>query len=131
MFFFIKKKKIFFFKIFIFTIFILVNYNFFLNSYLVIKYNNQKRQTLSYGYCNKEGFGYVDYILKKYQFKNNIKIENNNFQFYPDISGLFYKFDKFYDDSFLILINNSKNINRFYPNYTVLDKFDNCYLLKK
>ncbi len=50
--------------------------NFFYNFYYVATTNLYDRMNYHYGYCNKNGFGFISQINKKYKFKKNIKIYN-------------------------------------------------------
>ena len=45
-----------------------------LNSYLILKNNYHVRLIHTYGFCEKESFGYVENINKRFKFQKNIKM---------------------------------------------------------
>lgn len=110
----------------------LANYfNFFLNSYLIIKNDFNKRMILNHGYCDKEGYGYVKDTLRKYKITQNIKVINKLDNYYPNIEGYFYKNNKKFVNEYLILVNFSeKQISSYLIKYQIKDKNNNCYLLQ-
>ena len=107
-------------KFFLYLIIILsiaVNYNFFLNTYTLIKNDYSKRLISTYGICEKEGYGFVKIISDKFDIDlNNFKdLENqwreealdflntseNN---WPEIINLFFK--SIVVKNLIFLINN-------------------------
>lgn len=129
----------------IITVVLLEFYKIPYNSYLLIKRPFEERMISNYGYCDKEGYGYVKYIIKKYNIDNNLTIINKNPS--PGIYGLLeLKNDK--NDDKIVLINFPETINKkifdqqikkywFDENYIDISKFKlihqygNCYYLKK
>ena len=101
--------------------------NFFYNVYYVIKNNYQSRLNYHYGYCEKESYGYIDYLYKKYNFENNIKIINA--EQYPTSEWFFFDLNKNMDEDYTILLNNNKKIDL--NNFEIIHNFENCFLLKK
>ena len=107
--------------------------DFFRKFYIIMMNNYDQRITNSYSYCNLSSIGFINYLNKKYKFKDPPEIIN-----YNGVSEywIFFKFRKKYDDNFIILLNeqkiydnNNKKIN--IKNYFIIEKFDDCYLLKK
>ena len=129
----------------IITVVLLEFYKIPYNSYLLIKRPFEERMISNYGYCDKEGYGYVKYIITKYNIDNNLTIINKNPS--PGIYGLLeLKNDK--NDDKIVLINFPETINKkifdqqikkywFDENYIDISKFKlihqygNCYYLKK
>ena len=69
-------------------IFITTN-NFFYNFYYILKTNISDRMIYHYGYCQKNGFGFIKYINNKHKLNKNIKIYNS--VEYPLSDWFFYK----------------------------------------
>ena len=125
------KKKNKFFLVLILSLFVTVNYQFFFNTYNILKNDYSKRMLSIYGYCSKEGYGFTKFIYEKYKPENNLKLINGKPETYPSINGLFYNKDKFISKNFIILINYEKNLLLNFENYKVLEKNKNCYFLEK
>ena len=123
---FFKKKLIN--KIFTIILFFLtISYtNFFLNIYLLINQPIETRLTNGYGYCDKQGYGFIKKYSNKYNFKNNTKIINSNENLFPN-SGLFI--DQFHINEHYeyIIIINSRELP---PKKKILEQEFNCYILK-
>jgi len=107
-----KKKDLKVILILILILFILVFFRTFHNIYVIYKNDYQTRLTKSYGFCDKQGYGFVRSIIKKNNIRDNIRIINysNNF---ASIDSLFYNFDKnkIYNENYLILLNYNNNHN--------------------
>lgn len=109
-----------------------------LNSYSITKKNYQIRLIDNYGYCEKESYGYIDKINKKFGTTKNI--ESFNFDNYPKSSSVFfYKIKNIFDDKKIIILNyDSDNalktmyFKNTFKNYKILDNYKNkCFLLEK
>lgn len=123
--------------------------NFFLDTYIILKSNVEKRLTKVYGYCENESFGFINKILNssnsKYNIKYNIKVlhENDNFSF-NNSSWFYYKTNKQYNTDKIILINNKNSLKLLNDNqfeltfqnnnlgsFKIIEQFDNCFFLDK
>lgn len=112
-------------------IFLGAYFNFFLNTHLIFKNDFKKRMILSHGYCEKEGYGFVEYTLNKYKLNQNIRVINSQSNNYPDIWGYFYKNNQKFIKEYLILINfNEEQLSAYLNNFKIKEKKNNCYLLQ-
>lgn len=121
-------------KFFLYLIIILsmaVNYNFFLNTYTLIKNDYSKRLISIYGICEKEGYGFAKLISDKYDLKYNVNIINGEPSLYPSIGGLFYDKKKILSKDYIILINFKNKVNKKFPNFKIIEQIENCYFIKK
>ena len=121
-------------KFFLYLIIILsmaVNYNFFLNTYTLIKNDYSKRLISIYGICEKEGYGFAKLISDKYDLKYNMNIINGEPSLYPSIAGLFYDKNKILSKDYIILINFKNKVNKEFPNFKIIEQIENCYFIKK
>ena len=121
-------------------IFLIFN-NFFYNFYYVATAKLQDRMNYHYGYCNKNGFGFINQINKQYKLQKNIKIYN--FIKNPNSEWFFYKPNEEYYLNKYILINghdlNIKNniifdINldgQISGNFKILDSYENCFFIER
>ncbi len=116
------------------------------NNYLLIKRPYEERMISAYGYCEKEGYGYIKFIINKFNLdKKNITIINQNPT--PSIYGLLQLVPNEDADN-IILINfyesvENKIINgvikKFWfeetylnlSNYNLSHRYGNCFYLKK
>ena len=75
----LKKFKI---NIFFFILLLLVfanKFDFFLNTYIILKNNAHSRLIDNYGYCNPQAYGFIKDVYNKYNLhKYNIKTSNKN-----------------------------------------------------
>ena len=114
--------------------FILIFFKTFNNLYVIERNNYEMRLTKNYGYCDKQGYGFVRSTINKNKIKENIGIINN-FNSLAAIDGLFYNFNKDYNENYLILLNyENKNSPIIFNNiiYEILDNYNNqCFLIKK
>ena len=111
-------------------LFLIIYFNFFENVYIIYKSNFNERLVSNYGYCEKNSYGFIKFIEKKYKTNKNISIQND--EIYPSSQAFIYKPKKENNKKFLILLNhneNKKTIN--IKNYSIIEKFKNCYYLKK
>tara|TARA_B100000959_G_C14784885_1_gene543077 strand:- start:467 stop:853 length:387 start_codon:yes stop_codon:yes gene_type:complete len=119
-----NKKKNLIVKTFL-IILLLVHTDFFLNSYLILLKDYHSRMENGYGYCDKQGYGFIQKYNNKYNLSNNSKIIINE-QDYPN-PGLFI--DQFYTPKnyeYLIYINSKKII----LNKNILEQEFNCYIIR-
>ena len=111
----------------IILLFLIIIYtNFFLNIYLLFNQSKDTRLTNNYGYCEKQGYGFIKKYSKKYKLENNTKILNFKKNLYPN-SGLFI--NQFYNPSkykYIILLNS----NEVPKSKKILEQEYNCYILK-
>ncbi len=112
-------------------VFITINFNGLEKIYLVHLKDYDQRLLVAYGYCDKEGYGFVKKNINNEIIKSNFNIENNGD--FPSIKGFFYNFKTKTDkNTYVFLINQNKELNNDYlNNYKILKKEENCYLLKK
>lgn len=129
-----KKQNNKFILILIATFFILIFFNTFHNAYVIKRNNYEMRLAKNYGYCDKQGYGFVSSTINKNNIEENIHIINN-FDSLASINGLFYNFNKNYNENYLILLNNENIESSIVINnivYEILDNFNNrCFLVKK
>ena len=134
------KKKENFIVIIILLVFLITN-NFFYNFYYIIKTNISGRMIYHYGYCQKNGFGFIKYINRKYKLEKNIKIYN--FAEYPPSGWFFYKPNtEYYKKKILLLNYNNLSVNEngiskvnfkneYKGNFKILEKVENCFFMEK
>ncbi len=88
-------------QLIILSILFIVFFDFFkipYNSYLLIKRPYEERMISNYGYCEKEGYGYIKFIINKYNLSGqDLSIINKNPT--PSIYGL-------------VNLKTSKNLNK-------------------
>tara|TARA_Y100000591_G_C21716388_1_gene636344 strand:- start:29 stop:451 length:423 start_codon:yes stop_codon:yes gene_type:complete len=115
------------------------------NSYLLLKRPFEERMISNYGYCDKEGYGYVKYIIENYNIDNNLTIINKNPS--PGIYSLLkLKNDK--NDDKIVLINFPETIDgnifdqqikKYWSDESYIDiskfklihQYGNCYYLRR
>jgi hypothetical protein len=109
-----------------------------LNSYLILKNNYHVRLIQTYGFCEKESFGYVEKINKRFNFQKNIK--TFNFKDFPSESSVFFfNPNFFFDDKKIIILNydqyNDQIKKEFYQkfkSYKILDNYQNkCFFVER
>ena len=129
-----KKKKIIFFLL-IFSIVILLKVNFTQGIYQMLNSTYLERISNVYGFCDREGIGYVRFLQKKFNLDkkidliNSLKQNNNN-------SGQWAIYNTNFDENqkpyYLIVINYKKITNKVDLNgFKILHNFEDCYLLSK
>ena len=136
---FIKKKENFI-TLIILLFFLTIN-NFFYNFYYTIKTSFSERMIYHYGFCYKNGYGFIKYINKKYKLTKNIKIFNHVEA--PNSEWFFYKPNTNYYSKKIILLNynnliiDQKGISRIYLNnkyqgsFKIVEKVENCFFMEK
>ena len=132
----IKSKKNLFFIFLTLIIFLIIN-NFFYNFYYTFKSKYHDRMTYHYGFCNKSGYGFVNYIYEKYQIEENLRIIN--YEEHPNSEWFFYNTTKNILPNKLIILNfnsladqdsktNKIKIEGKY--YKIIDNKENCFYLE-
>ncbi len=115
-------------------LFILLFFKTFLNVYVIQRNDYSTRLTNNYGYCDKQGYGFVNSTINKNKIKNNVRIINN-YKSLGAIDALFYNFNEVYNENYLILLNYKNNNSSIIFNnvkYEILDNYNNqCFLVKK
>ncbi len=110
--------------------FLILYFKLFESSYIIFKYNYETRLVKNYGYCEKSSYGYIKYIEKKFKPSKNIKIIND--ESHPSSDIFIHKPGIEYYENYLILLNyNDQNSQVKVSDYSILDKFKNCFYLKK
>ena len=83
-----------------------------------------------YGFCSGTSYGFIKYIDKKYKFKKNIKIIND--ENHPSSDSFIHKPNLSYHNDYLILLNYNESESKVrLKNYKVIEKFKNCFYMKK
>ena len=125
----IKKKENFIVLLVIF-IFLIIN-NFFYNFYYTLKTNYLGRMNYHYGYCDNNGFGFINYITEKYKLKKNIKVLNSK----ENPSSEWFFFDpneEYYSEKLILLNNNNLAIDEKYQgNYKIIERYENCFFVER
>ena len=110
-------------------IYFTIHFKIFENTYIILISNYEKRLTQNYGYCEKNSYGFIKYIEKKYQLKKNIKIFND--EIYPRSDGFIYKPKTEFLNNQIILINyNDRDSSVDMDKYKIIEKLKNCYYLE-
>ena len=129
----IKKKNIF--NLFILILFILIVFkvNFLKSLHNLILSNYDNRIGKVYGFCDREGIGYVNFIKKNFEINGKIKIQNSLKQ-NNNNSGKWSVYNTNYLEKtvpkYLILINHKKFKKKIdLNNYEIIHNFEDCYLL--
>lgn len=119
------------FLLIVLILFISVKYNFFINTYGLVKKDYPNRMNSVYGHCSKEGYGFTKFIHDKYNPKYNLTTINGQPQTYANIDGFFYDKKKVTNEKFKILVNYNENISANFKDFKILEKNKNCYFIKK
>ena len=103
-----------------------------LHDLLIVSYDDRISNT--YGFCEKEGIGYVNFIKKKFdidgkiKLRNSLKQNNNNSGKWAVYNS---NFDREKKPDYLILINYEKLRSEFnLDEFKILHQFKDCYFLK-
>ena len=125
-----KKKKSIIFTYFLLVVFLTIYFKFFENTYVIYRYNLDTRLVKNYGYCEKNSYGFLKYIEKKYKPNKNITVLNDEIQ--PNSSAFIYQPKKEYDKNMLIILNYNQASSSINMNdYAIKDRNKNCYYLTK
>ena len=114
------------------------------NVYSIKQRDLEQRLERAYGYCDKDGYGFVKYIFDKYEIKDKFPIYYN-LDISPGIYGIFQEYKNDLDEDKIIIINfkenlkeeiyhqkimnNDKKINL--KQYSLLERNGNCYFFSK
>ena len=116
-------------------LFLLFKINFFncISQILTVKYI--KRISNVYGFCEREGIGYVNFIKEKFKVDkkidlvNSLKRNNNNSGKWAIYNTNFSENDK---SDYLIVINYKKLSNKIdLDQFKIIHNFEDCYFLEK
>jgi hypothetical protein len=118
------------------SLFLIINKSdFFKNISTIVEFRYNERISKIYGYCEREGIGYVNYIKKNFKIDkkidliNSLPANNNNDGKWAIHNTDFTESDK---SSFLIFINNMDLYNKInLVKFKILHNFNDCYFLKK
>ena len=127
----IKKINNKIFLLLVLILFICVKYDFFTNTYNLVKKDYPSRMISIYGDCSKEGYGFTKFIFDKYNPKYNLVILNGQPNIFGSPAALFYDKSKLFTDKMKILINYNEDISKNFKDFQILEKNKNCYLIKK
>jgi hypothetical protein len=109
--------------------------HFFENIYSILKFKYDERISKVYGYCEREGIGYVNFIKKNFKIDkkvdliNSLPPNNNN-----DAKWAIYNtnFSEKNESGYLIVINHKKISNKVdLSKFKILHNFNDCYFLEK
>jgi len=134
------KKKQNFILLLVVIIFLIIN-NFFYNFYYILKTNYSSRMNYHYGYCDNNGFGFINYIIEKYKLTKNIKIFNSK----EKLSSEWFFFDpnkEYYSEKLILLNNNNLSINKkniseiylkekYQGSYKIIERYENCFFVER
>lgn len=116
-----------------------VFFNIYQNIYHIFVRSYEERMILSYGYCERESYGF---LRKAYQITHsqNLKVINFEKHLWAPINGLFNIVNKPEDKKYLVLLNLkifNKDFYTDHENQKILIKKENiilqegnCYLIK-
>ena len=128
------KKKIFFLLI-ISLLILLFKINFFNNISQILNVKYIKRISNVYGFCEREGIGYVNFIREKFKVDkkidliNSLKRNNNNSGKWAVYNTNFSENEK---SNYLIVINYKKLSNEIdLDQFKIIHNFEDCYFLEK
>tara|TARA_B100001175_G_C19467878_1_gene620132 strand:- start:927 stop:1322 length:396 start_codon:yes stop_codon:yes gene_type:complete len=103
-----------------------------LHDIFIISYNDRISNT--YGFCEKEGIGYVNFIKKNFNIDGKIEIKNSLEGNYNSGEWSVYNsnFSEKIKSKYLIIINYEKIEEKFNLNdYKILHNFKDCFFLNK
>ena len=129
----INKRKLFYILIiaFIFSI-LLKQINFFRDIYFLSKYSFKERLLKTYGFCNYESLGFLDFIKDKYNINYRLPIVTFGKSPNPYWYWHYLDFKESSTNKIILLnYNNLNDGNYNVKNYYILEKIDNCYFLDK
>ena len=103
-----------------------------LHDIFIISYDDRISNT--YGFCEKEGIGYVNFIKKNFNIDGKIEIINSLEGNYNSGEWSVYNsnFSEKIKSKYLIIINYEKIEEKFNLNdYKILHNFKDCFFLNK
>ena len=89
-------------------IFIFIIYDAHTGTYILLRNNYEQRMQKNAGFCDKQGYGFIQFIDKKYRNKNKDNIPVLSFADSPDAAGYFF--------------DTKKNISKRYIYYWVFQR---------
>jgi len=106
------------------------------NAYNLLKWDYNNRMTQFYGNCNNESWGFYNYVIEKFELKNE-SINIINYEGHVTLDVLFNLNRSIENKSnyYLILNYQSTNDETIFDNfdylkdYKILYRYNNCYLL--
>ena len=121
--------------IIIFLGILLIKINFFSNIAQIMTFKYDKRISNIYGFCEREGIGYVNFLKKKFNINkkidliNSLERNNNNSGNWAIYNSNFNESEK---SDYLIIINHKKISNKVnLNNFKIIHNHEDCYLLLK
>ena len=123
----------------VFFIVIMMFFNTFYSTYVILTSNYDTRMTQTYGYCKNQSWGFYNEVTKRFNLKRQeIRIINDGG--FVVIDPLFKDINQSWNKNskFLMLLNFQTKINEdIYSsmveninNYSIQYKLGNCYLLE-
>lgn len=116
-------------------IILLIKVNFFLNISQILTVKYDERISNVYGFCEREGIGYVKFLKKKFEINgkidliNSLEQNNNNSGKWAIYNSNYHESEK---SDYLIIINYKKIINKVnLDNFKIIHNHQDCYLLLK
>jgi hypothetical protein len=103
----IQQNVIFCLFLFFLLIILLIKIDFFKHLYFLSKNNYTERMINTYGYCDKESYGFLNDLIKKQQFTKNPKILNSNVV--PNSDWMIYNSKLDFEEQPNIFLNYQKN----------------------
>jgi len=112
------------------------------STYNLLKWDYKNRMAQNYGYCERESWGFYDYVIERFKLKDK-SITVINYEGHVTLEFLFnfenavgeHYQTKRKSDYFLITNFESSNNETIFDkfeelkNYKVLYRYNNCYLL--
>ena len=99
--------------------------NTFTNTYIILKNNYEKRLVKYYGFCEKQGYGFLKKYNKKYDLKNRSKIINHDNR-YPSSGWMIQQFEQ--PQKFKYIVHLNSQFSNFHEK--ILENEYNCFILK-
>ena len=112
-------------SILIILLVLFINNNFFINTFVIIKNTYEKRMINVYGYCDKQGYGFLSDVKNMINIQQGILIINGSTDV-PHTGWMINQFNVEKKPKFKIYLNYKKpeNLNQ------ILFSKENCYLVK-
>ena len=114
---------------------LLIKSNFFYNISEILNVKYDQRISNVYGFCEREGIGYVNFLKKKFNINekidliNSLERNNNNSGNWAIYNSNFNESEK---SDYLIIINHKKISNKVnLNNFKIIHNHEDCYLLLK
>ena len=122
------KKQYLLFLILFFLIFS-IKFNFFLNTYIILKNKIDTRMVSTYGYCYPLGYGFINEVYLKHNL-NDYNINTINKNIAPSSKIFQFSFNN-RASQYEILINyNLSEIKKIKKKFKIIESNNNCHLIK-